>query len=195
MTEFTALDAGVLLGGLLERERSVREARELTTAGSVWGLERLWGTSSPSASAAGAGAVVTGARRIQQALAALGASASTTRMSLLPEPVPVRHTARAVVAGGLVERGVRVREIFRTSCEASPAQAQSLHRLTEVGVEIRLAAVVPIAMMIIDSRLVVLPLYPDHPSAAVIVCERPALAWMAERIFQDTWAGAQAPPA
>ncbi|MGA4845320.1 hypothetical protein ACOBQB_03200 [Streptomyces sp. G5(2025)] len=120
--------------------------------------------------------LITDYRRIQQALEDITEVVRHDVCSMHPtslfREIPERSLSRD---RRRIERGVRVRAIYRQNLAASPTFADYLRRKVEAGVEIRLSAVVPINMVVGDHRFAVLPIDPDDRTAGTVLARGPAL--------------------
>lgn len=137
--------------------------------------------------------LVGGRRNVEKVLAEVGDAASVSRLSLLPQPVPVGQSTRIDQAAALARRGVGVREVYLSDQVSAPDRLDALSRMVDGGIAVRVAPVVPIAMIVVDRDLVVLPLEPDRPGAALVVLRSAPVAHLAGLVFQDIWQHAVEP--
>ncbi|MFB7667515.1 LuxR C-terminal-related transcriptional regulator [Kitasatospora sp. NPDC056138] len=75
----------------------------------------------------------------------------------------------------LLESGAQVRAVYQQRFAVVPALAEFFRRQTELGVEVRLAPVVPLNMILSDRRFALLPIDPDNHEAGAVLARGSAL--------------------
>jgi hypothetical protein len=177
-----------VLSGLLDHCRSVLATRQLDVASAIWATERL---QPPRRTLRGFPDVeiVTGRGAVSAFLADCRKTPSISAFRLHTQPVPDGGPLLEADAA-LVRKGVELRSVFALSGGLSAAQQQYISVTTGLGAFVRLAAVVPVDMIIIDRHVVVLPADPDLPGAALVVIRSAAWAHVAEVLAEACWEGA-----
>lgn len=90
----------------------------------------------------------------------------------------------------LLARGVQVRAVYATSVLDDPGRVDAIRRLSGLGEQARVAAHVPLKMMLIDRRVAVVPLTAREESTrttAVLVWQSRLCDALVE-LFEVTWA-------
>ncbi|MFF2149450.1 LuxR C-terminal-related transcriptional regulator [Kitasatospora sp. NPDC058190] len=133
--------------------------------------------------------VLTGRSRIQQTLEGISDTVHTEIASMHPGALP---TGDFLAAGldrdrRLIEGGARVRAIYQQRFLSVPALAEYFHRQIELGVEVRLAAVVPLNMILSDRRLALLPIDPEDVDAGAILARGSALVRSYTALYDYCW--------
>jgi DNA-binding CsgD family transcriptional regulator len=119
----------------------------------------------------------------------LVAGARETCDSVHPGPLPpVRVLEEALrFDRSMVERGVRVREVYPRSITGVPRYASFLRQLSETGAQVRLLDHVAYDMMLVDRLAACLPADPDRPSGARLLVRGSALVKLHAATFDDCW--------
>ncbi|MGW8885589.1 LuxR C-terminal-related transcriptional regulator [Streptomyces sp. NPDC055749] len=189
---------------LLEKERA-RLSDHLRRADEAYGtLEALAGRFLKAGALSEAEVefeVITDYRRIQQALEDITDVVQHDLCSMHPTSLIREISERSLSRDERqLERGIRVRSVYNQQLASSPGVAEHLRRKAELGVEVRLSAVVPMNMIVADERYAVLPVDPDDPLAGAVLARGPALVRSYRALYDYCWQtaapyGAQQSPA
>jgi DNA-binding CsgD family transcriptional regulator/sugar-specific transcriptional regulator TrmB len=167
-----------LLGELREAESSAEvlaeQYNELLGARTSADIEVLKGRANAS-------------RRIEE----LGMKAKDSFWALIPAHVddtlsPVEESPDIP----LLERGIRMRTVYLQSMTVSKSgleYAATIHRL---GGEVRATPTLPLRLLIIDSKLAIMPLDPDSHSTGAVIHRSPAVVALALALFDSYWSRA-----
>ncbi|MFF0432815.1 LuxR C-terminal-related transcriptional regulator [Streptomyces sp. NPDC004327] len=186
-----AVDPEIALLRLLERERErLREhLAEADRAYSV--LETLAGTFLKGDSVARSEVAVeaiTDYRRIQQAIEDF---IDVTRISLceMYPTGPSRQVPERLLDRDRrkLEHGARVRVMYQSRDAALPEFAELLNRRVELGVEVRIAPVIPMNMVISDEQFALVPLRPEAPREGAILARGPLLVRSFLNLYEHCW--------
>ncbi|MFG2843026.1 LuxR C-terminal-related transcriptional regulator [Kitasatospora sp. NPDC048296] len=188
----TAVDPEVALLRILAREtQEARERQERTelTFAAVEELTRRYLRGGGAVPSEVEVEVLTGRSRIQQTLEGISDTVHTEIASMHPGALP---TGDFLTAGldrdrRLIEGGARVRAIYQQRFLSVPALAEYFHRQIELGVEVRLAAVVPLNMILSDRRLALLPIDPEDVDAGAILARGSALVRSYTALYDYCW--------
>lgn len=93
----------------------------------------------------------------------------------------------------LLARGVRVRAIYLRACQNEPAIMEYLQWMHLQGASVRLAPTLPTRLQIFDRRTAVVARSPEGTQAGAIVVHSEGLVAALLRLFDMSWAAAQAP--
>ncbi|MEU6880757.1 LuxR C-terminal-related transcriptional regulator [Streptomyces sp. NPDC046712] len=186
-----AIDPEISLLRLLDRERE-RLRNHLTEADRAYStLETLAGTFLRAGSLAHseiAVEAITDYRRIQQALEDITDVMQEGSASMHPgsnsRQIPERILDRDRRQIG---NGVRVRAIYRGQDAAKPELAELLGRRVALGVEIRLAPVIPMTMVIADQQYAMVPIRPEEPREGAILARGPVLVRSYLGLYEHCW--------
>ncbi|MDH6125704.1 helix-turn-helix transcriptional regulator [Kitasatospora sp. GP82] len=133
--------------------------------------------------------VLTSRRRIQQALEDLSETVKDESASMHPGALPIGEFLERGLARDrrLLESGARVRAIYQQRFVAVPALAEYFSRQVELGVEVRLAPVVPLNMILSDRRFALLPIDPDNHAAGAVLARGSALVRSYLALYEYCW--------
>ncbi|MFE4517045.1 LuxR C-terminal-related transcriptional regulator [Kitasatospora sp. NPDC056783] len=190
--QVTAVDPEVALLRVLAREADEARARQRRTELAYTAVEELTrrylrgGVAVPSEVEV---EVLTGSSSVQQTLEGLSDTVRTEIASMHPGALP---TGEFLTAGldrdrRLIEAGARVRAIYQQRFLSVPALAGFFQRQIELGVEVRLAAVVPLNMILSDRRLALLPIDPDDLDSGAILARGSALVRSYTALYDYCW--------
>lgn len=109
--------------------------------------------------------------------------------SMHPGPMPPMEALEESIGEDekLIARGIRVRVIYPESLPRSPKYARYLHRLLEIGVEVRLLEHSPFDILIFDRHTVCIPGDPERPSESMLLVRGSALLKGYVALFEDYW--------
>ncbi|TQF01841.1 helix-turn-helix transcriptional regulator [Kitasatospora acidiphila] len=190
--QVTTVDPEVALLRMLARENQeveLRQQRAQRTHAAVQDLTQRYlrgGAVVPSEVEV---EVLTGHHRIQQTLDDLSDTARTEIASMHPGALPAGEflTAGLERDRRLIEAGVRVRAVYQHRFQSVPALAEFFQKQIDLGVEVRLAAVVPLNMILSDRRTALLPVDPDNQEAGAILARGPALVRSYLALYEYCW--------
>jgi sugar-specific transcriptional regulator TrmB/DNA-binding CsgD family transcriptional regulator len=135
---------------------------------------------------------VTGLDEIRAKLEQLAYDTWREVLSLVPDgpQTPDNLVASRPLDEMLFSRGVQMRTIYLESVRNDSLSRQYAKWLLERGAEVRLAAVLPLRMLILDRQIAVVPLNPQHSEVGVVVLtgHGPVLAMCA--LFDAIWESA-----
>ncbi|MEU9866021.1 helix-turn-helix domain-containing protein [Streptomyces sp. NPDC047971] len=131
---------------------------------------------------------ITDYRRIQQALEDITDVMQESSASMHPggpnRQIPERMLDRDRRQIG---NGVRVRAIYRSQDAARPELAELLGRRVALGVEIRLAPVIPMNMIIADQQFALVPIRPEEPREGAILARGSVLVRSYLGLYEHCW--------
>ncbi|MGK4584072.1 LuxR C-terminal-related transcriptional regulator [Kitasatospora sp. HPMI-4] len=133
--------------------------------------------------------VLTSRRRIQQTLEDLSDTAKNEIASMHPGALPTGEFLEQGLERDrrLLASGVRVRAVYQQRFAAVPALAGFFRRQVELGVEVRLAPVVPLNMILSDRRFALLPIDPDNHEAGAVLARGSALVRSYLALYEYCW--------
>ena len=133
-----------------------------------------------------------GAEAVAERLEHLARHAVTETLSLLPGggQSPASLAASRPLDESALQRGVRVRTIYLDSVRNDPATLAYAHWLTELGGEVRTAAVLPTRLFVVDREVAVVPAHAPSGGTAAIMLRSPALIVGLCALFDSIWKGA-----
>ncbi|KJK55407.1 helix-turn-helix transcriptional regulator [Saccharothrix sp. ST-888] len=133
--------------------------------------------------------VLTSRRRIQQTLEDLSDTVKDEIASMHPGALPTGEFLEQGLARDrrLLESGAQVRAIYQQRFAAVPALAEFFRRQIELGVEVRLAPVVPLNMILSDRRFALLPIDPDNHEAGAVLARGSALVRSYLALYEYCW--------
>nr|WP_223187980.1 helix-turn-helix transcriptional regulator [Streptomyces sp. CBMA29] len=122
--------------------------------------------------------------------------------SMHPGPMPPAQALETSLDedAKLTARGIRVRVIYPESLLRSPKYTWYLHRLLDVGVEVRLLEHSPFDILLFDRHTACVPGDPERPSESMLLIRGSALLKGYIALYEDYWLRASpvvfaAPPA
>jgi DNA-binding CsgD family transcriptional regulator/sugar-specific transcriptional regulator TrmB len=186
-----AVDPEIALLRLLDRERE-RLREHLAEADKAYStLETLAGTYLRAGSltrSAIAVEAITDYRRIQQALEDIFDVVQESSCSMYPSG-PTRAIPERILDRDRrkIDNGVRVRAIYHSRDAARPEHTDLLNRRVELGVEVRIASVVPMNMVIVDEQYAVVPLRPEAPREGAILARGRVLVRSYLSLYEHCW--------
>lgn len=131
---------------------------------------------------------ITDYRRIQQALEDITDVMQESSASMHPggpnRQIPERMLDRDRRQIG---NGVRVRAIYRSQDAVRPELAELLSRRVALGVEIRLAPVIPMNMIIADQQFALVPIRPEEPREGAILARGSVLVRSYLGLYEHCW--------
>ncbi|MFE0705155.1 LuxR C-terminal-related transcriptional regulator [Streptomyces sp. NPDC058872] len=186
-----AIDPEIALLRLLERERE-RLREHLAEADRAYGtLEVLAGSYLRAEALTRAEAHVealTDYRRIQQAIEDITDVMQESSAAMHPGR-PGRQVPELMLDRDRrqLANGVRVRAVYGRQEAADPEMEEFLGRRAELGVEIRLAPVVPMNMIIADQQFALVPIRPEEPGEGAILARGSALVRPYLSLYEHCW--------
>lgn len=129
-----------------------------------------------------------GTRAVQRRIDELIASLSGELLAVNPGYTAVEHMAEeAEQTAAFVARGLRLRTVVGPSVQSDPARLAHAHRLEALGDQHRVHPEPPLRMLLLDRRVVVVPLDPESPAdGALFVWSAPLLrSFLA--LFTSLW--------
>ncbi|MFK4150153.1 LuxR C-terminal-related transcriptional regulator [Streptomyces sp. NPDC004065] len=116
---------------------------------------------------------------------------STLRTAYAENTLPVRLRRRLDrLRQRMFDRGIQIRSVRLRRDSVLPGSYDTFSRLVAQGVELRLASVIPLNMMIIDSDFAVLPAAAGEPGSPQLTIHSAALVNALTQVFEHTWRGA-----
>ncbi|WP_051653055.1 helix-turn-helix domain-containing protein [Kitasatospora cheerisanensis] len=139
--------------------------------------------------------LVRGPERIAVLLEDAARSARTEALSLRPgqdqsESGLAEKLARERIA--LAHR-VALRTVYPAAALHQPAVLAHVQALTAAGASIRVAHTLPLWLIVVDTRLAVLPAPGEPPGTAAVVVRDPAVVSVVRELFEQFWAGSWVP--
>ncbi|MBA0053160.1 response regulator transcription factor [Streptomyces sp. AJS327] len=186
----TAIDPEIALLRLVERQR-VRLREHLSESEQVYGTlevlaERFLRVRSERSDAEVE--VFTDYRRIQQALEDISEVVQHEQASMHPTALQREFPERVLKRDQrLLDNGVRVRAIYNQRFTTVPEQVEYFRRKAEIGVELRLAPVVPMNMILADQQYALLPVNPEDPSEGAVHARGSALVRSYAALYEYCW--------
>jgi sugar-specific transcriptional regulator TrmB/DNA-binding CsgD family transcriptional regulator len=172
---------------LLERQNQIESSRAAITAL----IADLSNESVPSPAELTVTKVI-GLDAIRAKLEQLAYSTLRQVLSLAPDgpQTPDNMEASRPLDEMLLRRGVQMRTVYLESVRNDPLSKQYAKWLLEQGGEVRLTAVLPLRMLILDRQTVVVPLNPQHSEVGVAVVTGSGLALAMCALFDGIWESA-----
>ncbi|OLB76618.1 MAG: hypothetical protein AUI14_18250 [Actinobacteria bacterium 13_2_20CM_2_71_6] len=133
--------------------------------------------------------VMTDLRKVAAYLDSMTSLAREEMLSMHPGPLP----APQLMAEGrdrdrqLAERGLKLRTIYARSLTSARYVTDYINDLAAFGYQIRVAAVLPIRMLICDRRRVVMPLDPQDGRAGAVAIDGDLFVRSLVAIFEYCW--------
>ncbi|MER7515056.1 helix-turn-helix transcriptional regulator [Streptomyces sp. NPDC126499] len=186
-----SVDPEIALLRLLDRERA-RLREHLAEADLAYStLETLAGTFLRPGSLTRSEIAVealTDYRRIQQALEDIVDVMQESSASMYPGgPSREVHEVTLDRDRRQLDHGVRVRAIYAREHASRPDVAELLNARTALGVEIRVASVVPLNMVVIDQQYAMVPIHPEDARKGAILARGRALVRSYLGLFEHCW--------
>ncbi|MET9952894.1 helix-turn-helix transcriptional regulator [Streptomyces sp. NPDC006339] len=186
-----SVDPEIALLRLLDRERA-RLREHLAEADVAYStLETLAGTFLRPGSLTRSEIAVealTDYRRIQQALEDIVDVMQESSASMYPGgPSREVHEVTLDRDRRRLEQGIRVRAIYAREHASRPDVAELLDARSELGAEIRVAAVVPLNMIIVDQQFAMLPIRPEDARKGAILARGRSLVRSYLGLFEHCW--------
>ncbi|MFI9821015.1 LuxR C-terminal-related transcriptional regulator [Streptomyces sp. NPDC052013] len=115
---------------------------------------------------------------------------STLRTAYAESALPVRLRRRlGPLRQRMFDRGIRIRSIRLRRDSVSPGSYDTFSRLAAQSVDLRLASVIPLNMLIVDSDFAVLSSSAGEPGTQLTI-HSPVLVNAFAAVFEHTWRGA-----
>ncbi|MET9721793.1 helix-turn-helix transcriptional regulator [Streptomyces zaomyceticus] len=186
-----AIDPEIALLRLLERERE-RLREHLAEADEAYStLEILAGSYLRAEALTRAEAHVealTDYRRIQQAIEDITDVMQESSAALHPGTPGRQNPDRMLDRDRRqIANGVRVRAIYGRQEATDPEMEKFLGQRAELGVEIRLAPVVPMNLIIADQQFALVPIRPEQPGEGAILARGSALVRPYLSLYEHCW--------
>ncbi|MEU8616442.1 helix-turn-helix domain-containing protein [Streptomyces sp. NPDC048623] len=86
-----------------------------------------------------------------------------------------------------LDRGVRCRSVYDRAAIADPATAEVVARRAALGVEVRIAPVVPVNLVAADERFALVPIRPNTPGEGAILIRGEALVRSYLTLYEYCW--------
>ncbi|MGW7276349.1 helix-turn-helix transcriptional regulator [Streptomyces sp. NPDC054864] len=136
--------------------------------------------------------VLDGLDAIQMRLEELALGCTSECLSFMPGGAQSAASLEASrpLDEALLGRGVQVLTLYQDSVRNDSATLRYAQWLTELGGEVRTAAVLPGRMVMFDRRTALLPLDPEHSRAGAIQVSGPGLIAPLVQLFELVWARA-----
>lgn len=90
----------------------------------------------------------------------------------------------------LLERGVRIRDVYLDSIRNDPKTLAYARHLTDLGGEIRTVPALPMRMVVFDRELGIVPIDPEDTRAGAVLIQGPGLINALTSLFDLVWAHA-----
>jgi DNA-binding CsgD family transcriptional regulator len=132
------------------------------------------------------------AETVQQRLTELSRSVRTEWLTLIPEnalllgPRDIGSSLEASV----LERGAALRVIYQEGLRGDPKALRQARELSERGGQTRIAAALPVPMVIVDQQVALIPLDPRHPLCGALEVRNPSAVSLLRLMFDQLWTGA-----
>jgi DNA-binding CsgD family transcriptional regulator len=128
-------------------------------------------------------------RRKDRGVVQLNATTREYCDSLHPGAMPPMHVLGRSLAedAAMIERGVRVRAIYRQDVTQTPRYARYLRELAETGAEVRLIDHAAFDMLIVDGLVACLPANPDDRQGPMVVIRGTSLVNVCVALYADYW--------
>ncbi|MFF1377802.1 LuxR C-terminal-related transcriptional regulator [Streptomyces sp. NPDC058308] len=113
---------------------------------------------------------------------------STLRTAYAEASLPARLRRRlGPIRQQMFDRGIRIRSVRLRRDSASPGTYDTFSRLAAAGVDLRLASVIPLNMVIIDSDFAVLPAADGESRSSQLTVRGTSLVSAFSAVFEHTW--------
>ncbi|MGX4735499.1 LuxR C-terminal-related transcriptional regulator [Kitasatospora griseola] len=129
---------------------------------------------------------------VRSRLEELAANAVTECLSLNPGGAdrPDARAASAQLNEQALRRGVGIKAICRESFRNDPDTLAHARWLTDLGGEMRTVPIVPTPLVIVDRRVVIVPLDPADPRQGALELDSPGMLSVACALFDQLWSTA-----
>jgi DNA-binding CsgD family transcriptional regulator/sugar-specific transcriptional regulator TrmB len=176
---------------LLDRENAELEQRRARIAASQAALTALIAESS-TAEEAEAGAGFERLMGVDAVIARLEQLTETAGEEIAGITPGVSHSQATLDAARrndarVLERGVRIREVVQDACRNDPQTCAHTRWLAEAGGEVRTAPTLPHRMIVIDSRIGVVPLDPRDSAKGALLITDPGVVGTLYALFERIW--------
>ncbi|QKW08212.1 helix-turn-helix transcriptional regulator [Streptomyces sp. NA04227] len=167
--------------------RSLEESRLMHEA-----MESLLEVYLPATGTAKSAVEVTAVSTVEEMVQALYDVTDSARSSMCTvyaeNTLPVRLRRRlGPLRQRMFDRGIHIRSIRHRRDTASPGSFDTFGRLVKAGVDLRLASVIPLNMVIIDSDFAVLPAAEGEPRNTQLTVRGAPLVSAFSAVFEHTW--------
>ena len=132
--------------------------------------------------------VVTGAAEVMARWEQLQLSAKSEVKGLAKGPVVVADANQSAAQRSAMAAGVGYRIVYERSLLGAPGDPLRLAWSADLGEQMRIAAEVPVKLMIIDSRVALLPSLTESIEPSVLVVSSGALLDILNWVFETVWA-------
>jgi DNA-binding CsgD family transcriptional regulator/sugar-specific transcriptional regulator TrmB len=187
------VDPGAGLPALLARRQAECAAQQQMLDEARTAVARLLAEhASPDAVPAPAVEYLAGADAVRTRSRALASSATREVCSFLAFDHRLVPDIRAwsMVDAEPVRSGIRSRIVFRGSIRNHPPALRYAHRLSDLGVEVRLALVLPAALLIVDGTRALVTAELDGESAEAVVLSAAGPVSALRALFSSVWTAA-----
>jgi len=136
---------------------------------------------------------VVGLDMINERLAALVRTTSRESMTFTPRRAmsPESMAAARPLEKQVLQRGVRVRDIYLDSVRNDPASVAYIEWQTSLGAQVRSVPSLPTRIIILDRQVAFLPARSDDTSAAALILTGQGTLTVLCALFENTWNTAQ----
>jgi DNA-binding CsgD family transcriptional regulator/sugar-specific transcriptional regulator TrmB len=133
--------------------------------------------------------MVTGIDAIRERLSALARSCQWEASSFMPGGAQSEANVNASreVDAEAIDRGVRVRTVYQDSVRNHRPTLEYAQWLSEMGSEVRTAAILPLRMLIVDRKIAVVPVSTDNSGAAAVVISSDGIVTALTALFNSLW--------
>ncbi|MBB2942887.1 sugar-specific transcriptional regulator TrmB/DNA-binding CsgD family transcriptional regulator [Actinoplanes lutulentus] len=186
---FVAAPPGTALRAILSRRR-----HELTLAeAEIGALDELYRTATPRRGAPGVVEVVHGAAEVREMFGRLQLGAREEVLCMVKAPVAVIGAVENTAEDAAVARGVRYRVLLeRAMLDEEPDTVERVVKARAAGEEIRIAAALPLKLIVVDREVAFLPLRRDPSLAGALLVHESGLLDALVALFEAEWTGARA---
>lgn len=190
VARFVAAPPSVAIGALL-----VRRQHEIRLAEAEMGsLDELYRSAASQRGAVEVVEVIRGPDAIRRHLEQLQLGAREEMAAFVKAPATVLSTEDNSAEEHALDRGVRVRVLLeRSMLDAEPGLMAEIERVVAKGEEVRLAASLPMKLLVVDRVLAILPVLgsADIGTAGALLVHRSGLLDALIALFEATWESSQ----
>lgn len=189
------VDPGFALLRVLRRQqdlarRSLEKSRQMHEV-----LEALLEVYLPATGSSQSRVEVTAVSTVDEMVQALydvtDSARSTLCTAYAESALPVRLRRRlGPLRQRMFDRGIQIRSVRLRRDSVSPGSYDTFSRLVAQGVDLRLASVIPLNMMIVDSEFAVLSAVAGEPGNTQLTIHRQTLVSAFAAVFAHIWRGA-----